>query len=236
VNGQSATAPEPNLRGPYGPTTGKLIAWLSVIGFLCALNYTLNYAVTTNKQDTQKALYHYSTAVGSVFVYGLILLVMLWIAGFRRDLLALRRPKSWLVSLGLAVALFIGAGLVISIIDHILHGGREQGVVPQHWMPSHAGAYAANWVVVAGVAPVVEELAFRGLGFTLVAARWGSTVAIIAIGLLFAASHGFVQAFPELAVLGCSLAWLRFKVDSIYPGMLVHAAFNSFALASVFWS
>ena len=37
-----------------------------------------------------------------------------------------------------------------------------------------------------------------------------------------------------LVFFGSALAWLRSRVDSVYPGMLVHCAFNSFALATVF--
>jgi membrane protease YdiL (CAAX protease family) len=41
-----------------------------------------------------------------------------------------------------------------------------------------------------------------------------------------------VRAFPELAVFGSALAWLRSKTNSVYVGMLVHSAFNGIALAA----
>jgi len=211
------------------------VAFLVLVGSVSALNYAGNYAVTTSKQTTETALFHYSTAVLATVIYGLILGLVLWIAKpWRRQLLAWRPPRSWLRALGLAVATLLVAGFVIAVIDSFLHGGREQGVVPKHFLHGHAGAYAANWVVVAGVAPFVEETTYRGLGYSLFAARWGITVAILATGLLFAASHGLLQAFPELAIFGFALAWLRSRTDSTFPGMLVHSAFNSFALASVF--
>ncbi len=242
---QSATAPAPHLRAP-GDTDGKLAGWLALIGTIIALNYLGNYAVTTSKQSEQTALYNYSTAIFAAIVYALMLGIVLliagyrpgsvnWRAGWRPVLLAWRRPRtSWLVAIGLAVVVLIVSGILIGLMDPFLHGGREQGIVPKHWMPSHAGAFAANWVVVAGVAPFVEETTFRGLGYSLFT-RWGAWVAIVATGLLFAASHGLLQAFPELATLGFGLAWLRSRVDSVFPGMLVHCAFNSFALASVLW-
>ncbi len=231
---QSATAPAPNLRVPVA-SAGKLAAWLALIGTIIALNYIGNYAVTTSKKTEQDTLFNYSTAVFATVVYGMMLFIVAWIAGWRPELLAWRRPKtSWLVAIGLAVAVLIGAAFLIALIDPFLHGGREQGIVPKHFLHGHAGAYAANWIVVAGVAPFVEETTFRGLGYSLFV-RWGTWVAIAATGLLFAASHGLLQAFPELAILGFGLAWLRSRVDSVFPGMLVHSAFNSFALASVFW-
>ena len=211
---------------------GKLFGWLVLVSLLISVGYASTFAVSGAK-DTNE-LYHYSTAVGGSLEYAVILAVVLWIAGSSRGLLALRRPDSWLRAIGLAAGVLLASFVVIEfMLDPFLHGGREQGVVPTHWLPAHAAAFAVNWLVVAGVAPVVEELTYRGLGFSLLLARYGKWAAIVAVGLLFAASHGLVQAFPELATLGSALAWLRWRTRSVYPGMLVHAVFNSIALALV---
>ena len=212
----------------------KLVAWLVMVGLLISLGYASTFAASGTKNTNE--LYDYSTAVGGIFEYAVILALVIWIAGSSRELLALGRPESWPGALRLAAAVLFASFLVIEfLLDPLLHGGREQGVVPTHWLPAHAGAFAANWVVVAALAPFVEELTYRGLGFSLLVARYGKWGAIASVGLLFAASHGLVQAFPELATLGCALAWLRWRTKSIYPGMLVHAAFNSIALALVFF-
>jgi membrane protease YdiL (CAAX protease family) len=233
---ESTTAPGANLRATPGATSGKLAGFLVLVGTVSALNYLANYAGGTSKSETDTALFHYSTAVGAVIIYAIILAAVLWLAGRpRRPILALRPPRSWPRAIGLAVVTLLVAGFVIAIVDSYLHGGREQGVVPKHFLHGHAAAYAVNWLVIAGVAPFVEEVTYRGLGYTLFAARWGVPVAIVGTGLLFAASHGLVDALPELAIFGFALAWLRSRLDSVYPGMLVHSAFNSFALASVFW-
>jgi membrane protease YdiL (CAAX protease family) len=79
------------------------------------------------------------------------------------------------------------------------------------------------------VAPVVEELTFRGLGYSLLT-RYGRWTAIIGTGLAFALAHGLVNAFPILAAFGIGLAYLRSRVDSVYPGMIVHGLFNAIAL------
>jgi membrane protease YdiL (CAAX protease family) len=89
--------------------------------------------------------------------------------------------------------------------------------------------FVANFIVVAVVAPIVEELTFRGAGYSLLE-RWGRWFAIVAVGLLFGLAHGLIEALPILAVFGCALAWLRSRTRSVYPGMLVHAAFNAIAL------
>jgi hypothetical protein len=213
----------------------KLAAWLSFIGAFIAIAYagTLTAKGTPDKNE----LYKYSNAIGGTVVYLLMLAIVLWIAGSRRDLLALRRPNAWLPALGLAVAVLIGSLIVIYVaLEPFLHGGREQGAVPSHWEPSHAGAFAANWALVALLDPLVEEVTFRGLGLSLLLERVGRWAAILAIGILFAAAHGLFQAFPEFVVLGCALAWLRLRTNSVYPGMLVHGAFNSIALAGVLFA
>jgi uncharacterized protein len=234
VSDLATTASAPNLRTPSS-STGKLVAWLGVVGCLIALNYVGEYATQPNKAETKVQFYKYSTAVGGLFEYAILLVIVCWIAGWRGELLAWRRPKRWLTALGWAVLVLFCVIVVNGLIDPFLHAGREQGAIPPHWEPAHAGAYLANWLVVAGAAPFVEETTFRGLGGSLIYARWGSAVSIVAIGLLFGLAHGLLQALPELAIFGGALMWLRLRVDSTYPGMLVHSAFNSIALAAVFW-
>jgi membrane protease YdiL (CAAX protease family) len=234
VNKLSTTASAPNLRAPSG-STGKLVAWSVLVGALIAFNYLAEYAGHPNKRTTELQFYKYSTAVQAVFIYAILLLIVYWIAGWNGQLLAWRQPISWPKALGWALVVLVGVNLVNIAIDPFLHAGREQGAIPPHWEPAHAGAYAVNWIVVAGVVPFVEESIFRGLGGSLIYARWGSTVAIVAIGILFGLAHGLAQALPELAIFGGALMWLRLKVDSTYPGMLVHSAFNSLALAGVFY-
>jgi len=206
----------------------RLVWWVSLVLALAAIQYAGRFEGGTPDRDV---LYRYSTAFGSLFVYVVLLVIVLAIAGWRTDLLAMRRPLSWPHALGLAGLLLIGIYVAVAVMDPFLHGGREQGLTPTGWEPAHAGAYLANAFVVAGVAPVVEELTYRGLGYSLLE-RYGRWFAIVTVGLCFALDHGLVQAFPELALFGCALAWLRMKTTSVYPGMLLHASFNGIALVA----
>ena len=96
----------------------------------------------------------------------------------RREL-GLRRPESWPRALGLALAVLIALLIAEAFLEALLHATREQGLEPPRWEPDRAVPFALNAAVVVLVAPVVEELTFRGLGFSLLSAtaarsRWSA--------------------------------------------------------------
>lgn len=207
----------------------RLACWLAFVGLLSAASYAARLAEGKPANDS---LYQYSVAAGALVQYAIMLLIVLAIAGFSGEMLAFRRPRSWPRALGLAAAMFVALLIVLQLLELVLHAGDEQGLVPKNWESSHAGAYFANFVVVALVAPFVEELAYRGLGYSLLE-PFGKVTAILVVGVTFALSHGLIEGFPELALFGCALAWLRARTDSVFPGMAVHATFNATALIVV---
>ena len=106
---------------------------------------------------------------------------------------------------------------------------EEQGLVPDGWDSSRAGAFIAFFIVVTFVAPAVEELTYRGLGIFLLQ-PYGNIVAIVGTGMLFGLAHGLVAGLPILAFFGIAVGWLRVRTNSIYPSMGLHATFNGVAL------
>lgn len=207
---------------------GRLTAWTGFVLAFSALHYAARAAEGKPPADV---LFQYSTAAGALVEYGVILGIVLLIArGPRtRELLALRRPRSWGKAAALSFAVLVGIYAGLALLEPLLHAGREQGLTPPGWDPDRAGAYAANFAVIAGAAPIVEELAFRGLGFSLLE-RFGRPVAIAVVGLAFGLTHGLVAGLPILVAFGIGLALLRSLTGSVYPGMAVHAVFNAVAL------
>jgi membrane protease YdiL (CAAX protease family) len=207
-----------------------LTLWTSFVLVFATLSYSVRFTAGEPNRDT---LYEWSTAFGGLAQFLVIGLIVYGIAGLsrrsRRDLFALRRPTSWPRAVGIGIGIGIAMGVLLAALTPVLKPGQEQGLTPTHWEPSHAAAYFANGVVVAVVAPFVEEITFRGLGYSLLA-RFGQWVAIVLVGVFFALAHGLVEAFPFLAALGAMLAYLRSRVDSVVPGMIVHGLFNAVAL------
>ncbi len=158
-------------------------------------------------------------------------MLVLAIAGFSTRLLGLSPPRSLWAAAG-ALGLALVAVYVFEVVyTHLVRVGNEQGLTPSHWEPRHATAYIVNAVVICTWVPIVEELTYRGLGYSLLE-RFGRWPAIVAVGLLFGLAHGLIESLPVLVAFGSVLAWIRARTGSVYPGMLLHALFNLIALVA----
>jgi membrane protease YdiL (CAAX protease family) len=215
-----------------GATTGRLAGWLVLVGSLIALAYASTLATDDSGPASPNFFYEWATFVGGLVQDGLILGLLLWIVhrGPAGALLALRRPRSWPRAAGLMLLVLVLVWIIGSALEPFLHAGEEQGFVPDRWRPEEAAPFAANLGFTTLAVPVVEELTFRGAGFSLLAARYGKGVAIVGTAVLFGAVHGLVFALPVLVAFGLGLAWLRSRTGSVYPGMILHGLFNALAV------
>jgi hypothetical protein len=173
---------------------------------------------------------------------GLLLFVALGVASdwkFRPlarplRLLGLRpfRLSAIWIMLGTLVGYYIAAGLFASLVlepDQEDIGG-ELGV----GNPSIVIAVTAV-VMIALLAPVAEELFFRGFVFAGLRTRWSLWPAAIASGLIFGLVHaptGITTVVP-LAALGIALCWLYDRTGSLWPCVIAHMINNGLALALV---
>jgi membrane protease YdiL (CAAX protease family) len=122
------------------------------------------------------------------------------------------------------VADFVGVYLYDSIF-----GPFDEGSLAEFWDGSRAAQFAANFLVIAVLAPIFEELMFRGLGYGLLE-PFGAGTAIVVTGVLFGLVHGYAYVLPVFITYGLALGWLRSRTGSIYPGVLAHSATNATAL------
>jgi membrane protease YdiL (CAAX protease family) len=222
----SAHRPQPNIQR-------RLIGWWALVGTLAVLGFAAN---ASDPEPVRDALYRYETAVVGFLFYLIVLGIVLAIAsGFDpREAFALRRPTSWGTAIGLSVGLLVVLLVVAAALEPIFGAGEEQGLDPTGWDSDRAPALALNFVLTALMAPLVEELLFRGLGFFLLE-QFGQIAAIAVTAIAFALTHGIAVGLPVFFIIGVGLGFMRSRTKSLYPPVLMHAGFNGIGvIAGVF--
>jgi membrane protease YdiL (CAAX protease family) len=163
------------------------------------------------------------TILGAFFVIGFLAVVVAVSPLGRAAFPALGlRPANWkylvfgpLATLALSVA--------VSQLG-IEPQGMKQVIefVPRQVVPS--------LLLLAVLAPIVEELVFRGLIYGWIAGRWNTMAGFIVSSLAFAAAH-FEPAHVVLVLpLGLLFGWMRRRTDSLLPSLVSHILNNGFAL------
>jgi membrane protease YdiL (CAAX protease family) len=98
---------------------------------------------------------------------------------------------------------------------------------------AHGGGVLLLFIVVAVVAPIVEEIFFRGLILRSLQRRMSTGWAIVVSAALFGAAHLQPLQFPALFVFGLVAAILATRTGRLGPGIWAHVAFNAVAVAAL---
>ncbi len=192
-----------------------LFTW--VICFLTVLS------LTQQTSGTYPALWVFSTSI----------LLLLWLTH--------RRTNLWQQALGLYPVGFIwlSCGLILGL----LYWQIDQWMMTQlfkvnvqndiqMWQQTTASFFPISLLVSSVVmAPLFEELVFRGLILNALQQKTNGLIAIILSSLLFAAIHWSWPEFLSLFVIGMIYALMTLKSNSIVPALLAHITHN----ALTFW-
>lgn len=85
------------------------------------------------------------------------------------------------------------------------------------------------------VAPLVEEVVFRGVLQSAFAARWDWRLAIALSAALFALYHMTLWLFVPLFALGVACGWLARTRETLLPAVSLHGAYNVLPVVIAFW-
>lgn len=81
--------------------------------------------------------------------------------------------------------------------------------------------------VTAIVAPITEELFFRGFLFKGLREKYGWVNALIFSSIIFALFHGQLATLIPTFLLGALFAYTYQRTESVYPGMILHFVVNA---------
>ncbi len=169
-------------------------------------------------------------------------------------LLARRRGLRWRAQLGWSmrpsdVAVGIGAGLVVQLVlvpllyfplfrlfDDLQQEDVEE--VARNLTDSAHTTFDVVMllVMVVVMAPLVEELLFRGMVQGALVERFGTFVGITGASLLFAVAHFQVLQFPALLLVGVCLGVLVRLTKRIGAAIWAHVTFNTITAVVLLWA
>jgi len=106
------------------------------------------------------------------------------------------------------------------------------------WIRARAQAGASLEVGVVAflavaVAPVTEELLFRGALYLPLRGRLGRVPAALAVSVLFAAVHAYLAGLGHLLILALVFTWMMESTGTIVAPILAHVAHNAAMVALI---
>jgi uncharacterized protein len=138
------------------------------------------------------------------------------------------------------IAIYVGVGVVLSValqgLAHFLPIPKELPIDSFFQTPTEAWALGIMSITLA---PLMEELFFRGFLYPVLARRMGVAVSVIITALSFALLHGAQLMFSWGAVLvifivGLVLTIVRARTNSVAAGIVIHMAYNATITIAMF--
>lgn len=180
----------------------------------------------------------------ALFFCPLILLCTVWILkrhgrGWEELGLTWSRPlRSLLSGMGggmAALALSYAAFFALYFLFYLIAGKPLSVGETEELKGIGGGGLALVIMVVVLLAPVFEEIFFRGLFYSALRRRLRPRTAIVVNGIIFGALHFQPPFTISLVLVGMVLAYLYEKTDSLLAPMAAHSLYNlAVILASLF--
>ena len=138
--------------------------------------------------------------------------------------------RSLLIGLGAAGPAWIGATLLGALVAYLLEalGLKEQAGPLEAFL--ERGDPTVILLAFLLVAPVAEELFFRGVAYNAWERERGPWVAVVGSAALFAAIHSSLFALVPIFALGVMLALLYRRTGSLAANIALHAGFNTISV------
>jgi uncharacterized protein len=177
-----------------------------------------------------------ATLIQDLCFIGAAIFLAAQIARVRPSQFGLVVPRSPWRALGLLVAAGVLFVVVSDVYFTIVHSsGNENELVKEIGGDETGIGIVAVCALTTVIAPICEELLFRGFIFRSLSNWRGPWPAAIATGILFGVVHGLSAPAVDLAplaFLGFALCGLYYLSGSLYPCIALHAINNVFALSS----
>jgi uncharacterized protein len=130
----------------------------------------------------------------------------------------------WYSFLALMLIFFIIFVYVI-IMTNVLHIQAPVSKIEQ-LASNQLISYRILLIAVSIIAPVAEEVFFRGFLYSAFKKTWGVTAGLFLSSLFFALAHMEFYSFLPIMAVGWILAYIYEKTKSLIPVIFLHSVYN----------
>ncbi len=209
---------------------GNIIS-VALMAIIIGFEYLSNNMLTNNMEFFEKVISSVQTDVSlGIFCSLVFVLLAYWVAFKNR-----KRNLAEYAGMKKSSCLGIFAAAVSGVLAYMLVNVFMENYVMQtnvgqqyneHMSWVSEGNVFVTFIVIAILAPVVEEIVFRGVlisSFQKVITPIG---ALLVTSLLFAVAHGNPVQGAYSFVLGLVLAYIRIRSGSLWHSIAMHISFN----------
>ena len=220
--------PDDWVGGLDGVVTIALAAWFVLLGHDALM------------QEGERSV-EFGHVVSGAVIYGSIVLFLLGLLIYRNispsGIFGWGGEKFFPV-LGRALLALGAAYPVLMLVQAMVYGLSGGEMQPQDVVQFLQNAESprdrlAVMVMAIVIAPVAEEVIFRGYLYPVGKRYIGPFASLAGTSLLFAALHGHVASLPALFTLAACLGLAYEKSGTLLVPMVMHAVFNAVSVAAI---
>lgn len=204
--------------------------YVIILGAKIAASGEVEDAVALSEQLTTMIM---DKAVEMTFWTSVIALIIYWIRFAVRKKNILKEVEIKKISTNGILPILVMAPSLNVIISMVVSNIPW----PQEWID----AYATNssvldgslmtWISAVIMAPIFEEILFRGLVYTRLKKGMPTIIAAIVASLVFGLCHGTAIWIIYATVIGLVMTWVFERYQSLTASILFHFVFNAMGLA-----
>jgi membrane protease YdiL (CAAX protease family) len=165
--------------------------------------------------------------------YGFWFLGLYWLLRTSYPENSIREGLAWrLPQKGIGISLFGGPvlAIVVNVAGVLMRTPEVQNQI-RTWLSADRASLILTAVFATMLAPLFEEVAFRGFLQPLATKAVGTFFGIVLTAVPFALIHGpqvhwSWQHLVLLSIAGCVFGWTRFRTGSTVAATIMHSTYN----------
>ena len=224
------------MNNSFSIQTALGIVIISILSAFIAGGLVLGIGLS-NPESSQK----YYTFISFIIGQGFMIVPLLWFLKSKQEpiLKRLRLNSISYDTLIQTIMLSLGVIILSDELDRIIQSffPAPEYIVDLNGLlrPETFLGFILLFIAVAIIAPIGEELLFRGFFQQALEKHWKDvTRAILITALLFSMIHMNPYWFAQIYILGVILGFIAWKTQSVLPALILHGMNNTMAMLFAF--